>query len=518
MRALDHPAYLRRKQREIGLLERCLGAAPRDTPAPCDVDDVLAVKLRLAAALRARHCLDDWSITETACAEPTSRTVGPYRLTFGYQRADLAVDGPPVYPVPSEGSSPAVRETLYTSCGMAALATLFVALDHTNPGAVVYMARRGYAETRELIERVASRIAIEPIERLAAGAARERSPCRALFLDSGCVEGLPVLDRLPVRAIDLVIFDTTCYARTSGRVRRVLRWCLEHRVPIALVRSHVKLDSLGVEYGRLGSLVIASPHAARRIVRLVRESRAALRLLGAAALPAHLVPFAHGEAYTRCTRQRICAIVLNTRRLARRLRATPLGPTVVRYAHGLYLAIAPLARDVASMPGPLSGFLRDEGLPVRHAGSFGFDFIAIERHPHPGQRRDVLRIAPGDVPLETMDRLADALDRWFAGPARAARDGRDDLTLAAHRRRQPADQRQGERREACDGHADLHPHEDRERSGHQRLDVQDLAGKEADHVEHDEAEEAEQPGHHPIQASIGTPQCRRCHHLDLLRL
>jgi len=65
--------------------------------------------------------------------------------------------------------------------------------------------------------------------------------------------------RNPGRALDLLVFDTTCFAGGSGRIRRVLQWAQQGNIPAVMVRSHNKMDSLGAEYGRLGSASFVHP-------------------------------------------------------------------------------------------------------------------------------------------------------------------------------------------------------------------------------------------------------------------
>jgi hypothetical protein len=217
----------------------------------------------------------------------------------------------------------------------------------------------------------------------------------------------------------MLLVDTTCFWRSSGRIARIVRWARRHDVPLALFRSHNKLDSLGVEYGRLGSIVLSWRRSTSPWMRdLVREARAAIRLLGVAAIPAHLPPFADHAEYTRLSIERTAAMIRNTRRLGRQLRATPLGPGVVVYPHGLYLTIGSSTelriRDVKRAAGALCTSLMAAGLPARHAGSFGFDFVAIEWFCDPRTRRNVIRVAPGDGPPAMIDALSDSIVDWFS--------------------------------------------------------------------------------------------------------
>jgi hypothetical protein len=111
-------------------------------------------------------------------------------------------------------------------------------------------------------------------------------------------------------------------------------------------------------------------------------------------------------------------MIRNTRRLGRQLRATPLGPGVVVYPHGLYLTIGSSTelriRDVKRAAGALCTSLMAAGLPARHAGSFGFDFVAIEWFCDPRTRRNVIRVAPGDGPPAMIDALSDSIVDWFS--------------------------------------------------------------------------------------------------------
>ena len=57
--------------------------------------------------------------------------------------------------------------------------------------------------------------------------------------------------------------------------------------------------------------------------------------------------------------------------------------------------------------------LRGDALPVRHAGSFGFDFCALDGFPDPAGERYVVRLAFPDIPAERAEHVADRIGAWW---------------------------------------------------------------------------------------------------------
>jgi len=62
----------------------------------------------------------------------------------------------------------------------------------------------------------------------------------------------------------------------------------------------------------------------------------------------------------------------------------------------------------------LCGDLRKAGLPLRHAGSFGFDFGAAEWFRDTTRDRYVVRIAVPDLPTLLWDEVARAVVQWWS--------------------------------------------------------------------------------------------------------
>lgn len=421
-------AYLERKHREIGLLNDCL-KSPRRLPCPRSLDEVVKTKFQLTAMLHAEHALQDWKATETAWSTSACPTSGPFAFSYDYQRADLSVSGPSFYE-PGHGC---ISETIYAASGMAAISTLLLASAPIFAKADILVLPGSYGETVELIERFVPNLRLITLRLPLLDAFARAGMPRILLLDSCVTAGaFEAVLHCDGSALDLLVFDTTCFAGRSGRIRRVLRWAQRYELPVVMVRSHNKLDSLGAEYGRLGSAVFVgwSEQGAKpgrsMVERLAAETRNTVRLLGGAALPAHFPPYLGSEAYWRLTKRRVAAILRNGRHAAR-LFARELASlsAELHFTHGLYVTLrAGHPLDEASARRAAEALSRDlsrKGYPIRHAGSFGFDFAATEWFHDATTDRYSVRVAVPDLPTELWNDLAAAIAEWWGSnqPKRA---------------------------------------------------------------------------------------------------
>jgi hypothetical protein len=412
--------YLGRKHQELRLLNACL-SSPLPLTSPRSVSDVIKHKFQLTAALRAEHALHDWAVTETAWTQAGQRASGPFLFRYDYQRADLEVRGPSFYEH-DDGWTP---EAIYTASGMAAISALLLASARVIGPADILVLPGSYGETLELIEGYARHLRLVtltgPLEEVIGATAAPR----IVLLDS-CAPARAFEAVLRVRrpVVDLLALDTTCFSSGSGRIRRVLRWAGRSAIPVVMVRSHTKLDSLGAEYGRLGSAVFVhresnDPWASRpELKELPAEMRNAIRLLGGAALPAHFPPYIGTSLYRTLTNRRVAAILRNGRRTARHFASALAGLTAeLHFVHGLYVTLRstkPLEEATARRAAAeMSDELSQAGFPIRHAGSFGFDFAATEWFHDATTDRYSVRIAIPDLPTALWDDLTEAVARWW---------------------------------------------------------------------------------------------------------
>jgi hypothetical protein len=407
-------AYFARKRQELDLIGRGL---PRRTSHLCKrrtIDELIEAKFRLAAELKAQHALQCWGNTETCWRPAVPLRAGPYTFNYRYQRADLAVaDGPLPYGSADRFAGADIAQVTYTSSGMAAISAVLLAA--SGRGARLLYRAGCYKETLELASSPAVGLRVVEIGR--AGDRRLAEGKQILWLDAP-----PGPQPETLSGIDLVVFDTTCFNRYSGRISRVVAWARRAKIPLILVRSHTKLDSLGVEYGRLGSAMFLgfpeiSPARAAGLLQFGRDVQELVRLLGTAALPANFCPFSGSLDYRRLSIHRGAALLHNGRSMQQML-VRQLGSAAVRvYPHGLFTALLPVRRwsesDAAIAAEELAVALAERGLPVRHAGSFGFDFIAVEAFIDTLIDRPVMRIAIGDLPSAVCARVGEKIAGWW---------------------------------------------------------------------------------------------------------
>lgn len=414
-------AYLERKHQELKLLNDCL-KNPLPLTQPQSVTEVVTHKFQLTAALRAEHALHDWAITETAWAHAGDRASGPFTFRYDYQRADLEVRGPPFYDLDDE----LTRDTVYAASGMAAIAALLLASARVIGEADILVLPGSYGETIELIEGYARHLRLLTLKGGLEQAGEPTGLPKVMLLDSCApAAGFEAVLRCANPSLDLLIFDTTCLSSGSGRILRVLQWARKCRISVVLLRSHTKLDSLGAEYGRLGSAVFIDADktsearaCGSKVKELSSEMRNAVRLLGGAALPAHFPPYIGSSSYRVLTNKRVAAILRNGRRTARYFASALAGRTAeLHFTHGLYVTLGSTrqfdeqtARQAAA---EMSEDLSRDGFPIRHAGSFGFDFAATEWFHDATTGRYSVRIAVADIPTTLWDDLVEAVARWW---------------------------------------------------------------------------------------------------------
>ena len=416
--------YCRRKGEELALLHRFLGEPP--PPTPRTVGEIVAAKQRLRAELLAFVARRQPTLAESNLG-PRVVPLGPGRLRWEYQRYDLQYRRRPfhavAYPLPGVACA---SFGLLTGSGMAAVSTTLGALDSlAEPGAHLLLDDDAYFETLFYVHRHLDRLKID--------LAPHRAPFggSVLFLDSfSARDRFAALAERSFARLRAVVLDTTCYDGADPRIAALVEKCTAQGVLCVLVRSHLKLDQLGLEYHRLGSVVLLLPRRPTRpLVAFAKQLRARmgsrLAVHGATFSPLALLPVAddpiHGPLFAALGRRRNALLQRNNRRLAALLKrrfADDSLTKVKEYHHGCFFVLRPILdtiHDTTRYCRQLAAALQGAGIEARVAPSFGYDFVSITRVSGVQNATSALRVAMPDLPAELADRAATVIAA-FAGP------------------------------------------------------------------------------------------------------
>jgi len=89
----------------------------------------------------------------------------------------------------------------------------------------------------------------------------------------------------------------------------------------------------------------------------------------------------------------------------------------MHFTHGLYVTLRP-TKDIdeggtRQLVEKMCSDIRRGGLPLHHAGSFGFDFASAEWARDAVSDQYVVRIAFADLPTAMSDEICSAIASWW---------------------------------------------------------------------------------------------------------
>ncbi|MFL5784731.1 MAG: hypothetical protein ACJ76H_08995, partial [Bacteriovoracaceae bacterium] len=234
---------------------------------------------------------------------------------------------------------------------------------------------------------------------------------KVLCLDSTSYEVVASKLEEQLNSCEWVVVDSTCWEMQSPEMKTVLLEIKKRNVPAFIVRSHIKLDALGAEYGLLGSIVYLPAGSSEALVQEHdKKMKHVIAITRSAASYETLYPF-WTKDFLKLTQERTADIRSNTRFVADYLREHLKGVgKLVTFPHELYCFLE--LEERSELESALRKSQKLAPTPFLICDSFGFDQFSITMV---GVINDPskcgLRFAGSDLPREELHATLDIICR-----------------------------------------------------------------------------------------------------------
>ncbi|MFI5360475.1 MAG: hypothetical protein ACHQ49_00785 [Elusimicrobiota bacterium] len=337
--------------------------------------------------------------------------IGGFGFDYTYQRIDLAVKGEAtferLYPL-ARTSFRRQRGALLGSC-QAGLTNLFKAIEDVYGKLPVLLWNMAYYETYGYFAGFHWPLARD-----------ERRPF-ILYVDSSTwtreKEGF--FRRGSLGNARLVVLDSTCFGHGDPLFDKILRRLKQLDVPIVLLRSSMKLDSLAMEFGRFGSAVFLAPRSAAKSEELAEGFQKNARFFGSLASSRQIYPFYGETRFLELSRAWARRLKKANHAVADALGGPGARLELRRFEHGLYfwLMLERGAPSLAAATKLIALGLYLDKIPILPVASYPWDFVSITSFSrtmtyYEGQgARDVIRVSCPDFDDEMIARTRSSLAR-----------------------------------------------------------------------------------------------------------
>ena len=392
--------YWERKHQELRYLQQFSGKIDR-FPFSTDYQGFRQAVLDLRRSIRARQQDASAHLSETAFEHEPAYEGSFGRVSYTYQRYDLSlldVDWMS-HLYHCRATNRAVGGHFFGS-GMGAIGAILSVFSRRS-WTKVAISPTAYFETHLLCRRF-----FKQIELMEAG---ERFPNAAevLWLDTSS----PEWPEMPERndGLKVIVIDTSCIECSHPVVVDWLREASRLKATLILIRSHLKLDSFGLELGKLGSVVVIAPNDTKDDTdELLLELHQARTGLGLGFEIDHLYPWLGDSTFAKLSTERTEAIRSATESLADAIHdaRTPDDRfEIIPTAHRIFLLVRtglPLSNDSDTVKKSLvsraiSRACIKDHLPVFAGSSFGQDRVAILDFVNLHDDLHYLRVSGADV-------------------------------------------------------------------------------------------------------------------------
>lgn len=380
--------YLKRKSNEILLLNKYLGK--NELCNYKGIKEILKVKEKIIIELRNMnnkkyyHCLTNF--------DQRSFKSKKFQYNYTYERFNGFISifnfANDFYGIDKKYKT----NTYFTNCGMSAIASVLSSVISSNGSNVDMMYEETYFETIKYI----SMLNDNGVE------------ANVLYIDTIASNFSFNVDESIIKDYSLIIIDTTCY---SGYMfKAMIEKILSYNIPCILIRSHTKLDLLATEYSHIGSISFIRPNTFKcdfgeMFNSIENDCKHLIGVYGACLPPERFPDFMLNKNIIRLNNIRLEKVSCNTEEFVKHLKTSGFNVELPSHKQFCLIYLGNLNCDLDKLKLKIIKFCKEDfkGVPVYHAVSFGFDYIALDCYRNFIDQTFKIRVCLNDLPYDYIE-------------------------------------------------------------------------------------------------------------------
>ena len=394
---MSNADYLKRKKDELGLLNGNIDDSNSFNDLE-SISEILNKKLLCQSKLKKEFIDFVYNIQNTSRNSQNINYNG-LECKYEYQRYDIDLK---IKDFLKKFYNLNINSCKYffTNCGMSSITGVFYALNKLNYK--IEYKENIYVETERFLNDYLQLNKTEYDK-------------KALLLDSVNFKKLDkVIDKYDLNEYGLFIVDTTLYLRDDNI--KIISMLEKYNKPIILIKSHTKLDMLGIEWSKLGSIVIYSTDEKIRSL-LTNQIKIILSFIGGFAYLEDIPLYMSNDKYIDISNVRNMKIKENTQYVYEILKQNENHFTVFKPDHDMFVLITPDRYiDYKKLENDLHTYSENSEYKnyICYSDSFGLDWFGINGYYiNMSVDTEVIRISPSDYSKELCSKIINDFITWI---------------------------------------------------------------------------------------------------------
>ena len=291
------------------------------------------------------------------------------------------------------------NQTYFTNCGMSSIVSVLTSLILCNDMVVDLLYEETYFETIKFINILT----------------KKDSTKKVLYMDS--IASDFNFNKIDLSNYDCIIIDTTCYNGEdfSDYVSYILscnKFCI-------LVRSHTKLDLLSTEYSHIGSVSFIYPkdideNKIEFYKKIELDCRHLIGVYGACLPPEKYPEFLLDKKLHEVNLEKMNIVKNNNEILYRSLLQQKIKIIMPNHKQFCLIYLDNNEYSLNNLKKEVINFCNEnKQYYIKHAVSFGFDYIAIDVYQNFVDNTYKMRVCVSDLSLDNVNNFRDILIKFI---------------------------------------------------------------------------------------------------------